>query len=116
MSGKGSFAIQCMVDGYAGFYIVNSVPGPYSAFSDFLAAVEDPEVKRLASEQSCWFSIDSVRAYATARMRTFIALLLSVIAPSDSSILVHPARGIARKFTPEVWRQLAAGDNVYGLA
>lgn len=117
LSGKGSFAIQCMVEGYAGLYIVNSSPGPYSAFSDFLASIEDPDLKKLAAEQPCWLSVDSVRSYSTdADAYRFVALLLSAIAPDDTRVLVDPSRGLAREFTPEIRRQLAAGDSSFNLA
>ena len=110
-------AIQCLVDGYAGFYYVNGVPGPYAAFSNFLFEVHDSGLRKLCSEQPFWFSVDVLRKHGTDEdAYRFAGLLLSALAHEDSAVLVQPFQGSCQRLTPKLRRQLAAGGSSYGTA
>src|SRR5713226_2044823 len=48
------FLIQSSVPGAAGLFLLYSVPGPYTAFSDFADHIEDASLRELAQAQECW--------------------------------------------------------------
>src|SRR6202041_355870 len=56
----GQFLIQCHVTGVAGAFMLNSIRGFYTEFSDFAEAIADRSLRRKAESQCYWLSIDLV--------------------------------------------------------
>jgi hypothetical protein len=107
------FLIQCGVPGAAGLFLLYSVPGPYTAFSDFADHIEDASLRELALAQECWLSVDLAHAHKTeADGYRFIGQVLAKLAPRDAAVLVHPSRLMTMRFDDEVRRKLAAGEQV----
>jgi hypothetical protein len=105
------FLIQSRVKGAAGTFLLISVPGPYTAFSNFADAIEDEDVRRQASAQKNWLAVDLIgRQTAESEAYRFIGIALAKLAPSDAAYLVHPTRPIVRAFKDDLRRRLAAGD------
>jgi hypothetical protein len=78
----GEFMIQCSVPGAAGLFLLYSVPGPYTAFSDFADHIEDASLRELARTQECWLSVDLAHAHSTdADGYRFIGQVLAKLAP-----------------------------------
>ena len=109
----GEFMIQCSVPGAAGLFLLYSVPGPYTAFSDFADHIEDASLRELARAQECWLSVDLAHAHSTdADGYRFIGQVLAKLAPPDAAVLVHPSRLMTMRFDDEVRRKLAAGEHI----
>jgi hypothetical protein len=110
------YMIQCTVAGAGGMFMLHNVPGPYNEFSDFSAHLSGPLLE-LALKQVCWISIDQIHAYGPEEDGyRFIGPVLAQLAPADSAVLLHPSKLTAVEFTQDVRRQLASGDQPFGVA
>jgi hypothetical protein len=109
------FLIQSDIPGAAGSFLLHSVPGPYTAFSDFAEHIGDASLRRLAQAQSCWLSVDLIHRNTTdAEAYRFIGSVLAELAPRDAAALVHPSRLLTIAFDDRVRRALANGGQVFG--
>lgn len=104
------FLINSAIAGAAGTFMLNSVPGPYSEFSDFADRIDDPRLKALALAQDAWLSVDLITksAEATGASR-FIGKALAELAPTDAAALVV-SYGRTIYFDDSVRRRLAHGE------
>lgn len=110
-----TYLVQCTVSGYAGMFLIHNVPGPYSAFSDFLPHIEDPDLRRLAAEQPCWLSVDSMHRHTSDEEAVrFVAAVTGTLAPADSVLLVHPSRYLTARFTRDIRATLVSGRSPFG--
>lgn len=104
------FMIQSNVAGAAGMFMLHSVPGPYTEFSDFAEAIEEPGLRALAVAQQAWLSVDVMHVHTTeAEAYRLIGALLAKLAPGDAAVLVHPSQPIAMRFDDDVRHRLASG-------
>lgn len=113
------FLIQSDIPDAAGMFLLHSVPGPYTAFSDFAEHIADASLRRLAEAQTCWLSVDLIQPYATETEEEayrFIGSALAQLAPRDAAVLVHPSRLITIAFNDQVRRELASGGQIFGTA
>jgi len=111
-----TYMIQCTVPDASGMFMLHNVPGPYREFSDFANHLEGP-VREVALQQECWMSIDVIGKYGTDEdAYRFIGRVLALLAPPDSAVLLHPSKMVATAFSDTVRRQLAAGDQPFGVA
>jgi hypothetical protein len=114
------FLIQSDIPGAAGMFLLHSVPGPYTIFSDFAAHIADASLRQLAEAQTCWLSVFLMHrdtpTESTEDAYRFISSVLAQLAPTDTAALVHPSRLITIAFTEEVRRTLASGGQVFGTA
>jgi hypothetical protein len=111
------FLIQSDIPDAAGMFLLHSVPGPYTAFSDFAEHIADASLRRLAEAQTCWLSVDLVHRHTTAEEAyRFIGGALAQLAPGDAAVLVHPSRLVAIEFNDQVRRELASGGQIFGTA
>jgi hypothetical protein len=110
------FLIQSDIPGAAGMFMLQSVPGPYTEFSDFAEHIADASLRRLAEAQSCWLSIDLLHLYTSEQdAYRFIGRALARLAPPDAAALVQPARPVTVAFNDQVRSALASGDNLLGM-
>jgi len=111
-----TYMIQCTVPDASGMFMLHNVPGPYSEFSDFPSHLGGA-IRDLALQQQCWMSVDVIGKYGTADdAYRFIGRLLAQLAPPDSAVLLHPSKMMATAFNETVRRQLAVGDQPFGVA
>jgi hypothetical protein len=104
------FLIQSTVPGAAGTFMLNTVAGSYSEFSDFADHIDEPSLRALALAQAYWMSVDLVGRHKTDEdAYRFIGSLLARIAPADSAVLVHPSKATVIRFDEAVRRRLADG-------
>jgi hypothetical protein len=109
------FLIQSDIPDATGMFLLYSVPGPYTAVSDFAEHVADMALRRLAQAQTCWLSVDLIHRYATdEEAYRFIGSALAQLAPPDAAVLVHPSRLIAIAFNEQVRRELAGTGQIFG--
>jgi hypothetical protein len=109
------FFIQSDIPGAAGSFLLHSVPGPYTMFSDFAAHISDPSLRRLAQAQCCWLSVDLIHHDTTeGEAYRFIGRVLAELAPRDAAAVVHPSRLVTIAFDDEVRRKLANGGQIFG--
>jgi hypothetical protein len=107
----GQFLIKSTIPGAAGLFMLLSVPGPYTEFSDFARFITDPALQRRAQAQHCWLSVDLVGKIASdADAYRFIGAALAKLAPSDAAALVKPDDNSTILFDEEVRGRLAAGQ------
>lgn len=112
-----SYLVQCTVPNYSGMYLIQNVPSQYSAVSDYLDHIKDPEVRKLADSQACWLSVDLMHQHTTKEdAYRFIGLVLGKLAPEDAALLVHPSRFHVARFSAQLRAALAAGDEPFGTA
>lgn len=111
------FLIQSDIPGAGGMFLLHSVPGPYTAFSDFAEHIADADLRRLAQAQTCWLSVDLIhRDVIKEEAYRFIGSVLAQLAPRDAAVVVHPSRLIAVDFNDQVRRELATGGQIFGTA
>jgi hypothetical protein len=109
------FLIQSDIPGAAGSFLLHSVPGPYTMFSDFAAHISNFSLRRLAQAQCCWLSVDLIHHDTTeGEAYRFIGSVLAKLAPRDAAAVVHPSRLVTIAFDDEVRRKLANGGQVFG--
>jgi len=109
------FLIQSRVPGASGVFMLHSVPGPYTRFSDFDTFIGDRTLRRQARAQRSWLSIDLMTKHSNstkAEAYRFISRALAKLAPSDAAFLVHPTRRIVIPFDEDVRRRLKSGEQV----
>lgn len=107
----GQFLVKSTIPGAAGMFMVQSVPAPYTEFSDFARFIADPSLRRKAQAQQCWLSIDLVHMMTNkGEAYRFIATALAKLAPADAAVLVMPENNSAVVFTAELRSQLAGGQ------
>jgi hypothetical protein len=100
------FMINCAVAGATGMYMLHSVPGPYTEFSDFADRIDEADLRTLALAQQCWLGIDCY-AGAEEDAYRFIGKVLAALAPADAVALVHPDRLTTIRFDDDLRRRLA---------
>jgi hypothetical protein len=106
----GQFLVKSTIPGAAGMFVVLSVPGPYTEFSDFARFIADASLRSKAEAQRCWLSIDLVHMMTNKdEAYRFIAVALAKLAPADATVVVKPEDNSTVLFTAELRSQLAAG-------
>jgi hypothetical protein len=114
---SAEFLIQSDIPGAAGMFLLHSVPGPFSAVSNFAAHIADASLRQLAEAQTCWLSVLLMhRDVSPQEAYRFIGSVLAQLAPADAAALVHPSRLITVAFDDQVRRELASGGQVFGTA
>jgi hypothetical protein len=104
------FMIQSNVAGAAGMFMLHSVPGPYTDFSDFAEAITEPGLRALAVAQQAWLAVDVMHVHTTeAEAYRLIGALLAKLAPPDAAVLVHPSKPIVMRLDGDVRSRLASG-------
>ena len=104
------FMIQSNVAGAAGMFMLHSVPGPYTEFSDFAEAIAEPGLRELAVSQQAWLAVDAMHVHTTeAEAYRLIGAVLAKLAPPDAAVLVHPSKPIVMRFDGDVRSRLASG-------
>jgi len=104
------FMIQSNVTGAAGMFMLHSVPGPYTAFSDFAQTITEPDLRALAVAQQAWLAVDTIHVHTTeAEAYRLIGSVLAKLAPHDAAVLVHPSKPIVMRFDADVRSRLAGG-------
>jgi len=104
------FMIQSNVAGAAGMFMLHSVPGPYTDFSDFAEAITEPGLRALAVAQQAWLAVDTMHVHTTeAEAYRLIGALLAKLAPPDAAVLAHPSKPIVMRFDGDVRSRLASG-------
>lgn len=107
----GQFLVKSTIPGAAGMFMVLSVRGPYTEFSDFARSIADASLRHKAEAQGCWLSVDLVHMMTNKdEAYRFITLALAKLAPADAAILVKPENNSAVLFTAEMRSRLAAGQ------
>jgi len=109
------FLVQSRVTGAAGVFMLNTVPGPYTRFSDFTKFIADQTVRKKAQTQRSWLSIDLMSKHSNsteADAYRFIGRALAKLAPRDATYLVHPTRRVVIAFDEDVRRRLERGEQV----
>lgn len=112
---EAQFLIQSRIAGAAGIFMLNTVPGPYTHFSDFDKFITDRATQRQARAQRSWLSIDLVKAHSNsteADAYRFIGRALAKLAPRNAAYLVHPTRRVVIAFDEEVRRRLENGEQL----
>lgn len=110
---RAQFLIQSRVANAAGTFMLNSVPGPYTEFSDFARFIKDRTIRRQARAQRSWLSIDLIAKHTTEDdAYRFIGRALAALAPRDAAYLVHPTRRVVIAFDDDIRRRLASGEHV----
>jgi hypothetical protein len=108
------FLIQSSIGGAKGIFMLNSVPGPYTKFSDFHRHIRDQPLRELAASQRCWLSVDLVRRHTTDdEAYGFIARVIAHLAPKDTVALVDPDRSATIAFSDDVRGRLNQGARVF---
>jgi hypothetical protein len=106
----GQYLIKSTIPGASGLFMLLSVPGPYTDFSDFARFITDPALRRKAEAQHCWLSVDLVRKITSDEdAYRFIGAGLAKLAPADAAMLVKPDDNSVVLFDEEIRRRLAAG-------
>jgi hypothetical protein len=109
----GQFMIQSAIPNAAGMFFLHSVPGPYTEFSDFAAAIADRALQRVAMAQRAWLSVDLIARHTSDEdAYRFIGRVLAKLAPADAAFLVDPERRTTIVFDDEVRRRLASGEMI----
>ncbi len=103
--------IKSTMPGRSGLFMLLSVPGPYTAFSDFAGFIADPAFRRQAEAQAAWFSIDRIGKIGSDEdAYRFIAAALIKLAPADAVIVVKPETRAALVLDDALRRRLAEGQ------
>jgi hypothetical protein len=108
------FLIKSTVAGASGMFMLISVPGSYTEYSDFAEAVTDAALLRKIKAQCCWLSVDLIgqgAGEADGAYR-FIEQVLARLAPPDAAFLVHPSKLVTIPFDDELRRRLANGEKI----
>lgn len=103
------FLINSALSGAAGTFILNNVAGPYTEFSDFEEHLADPELRRLATAQEAWLSIDRIAGANPGDAYRFIGKALAELAPADAAVLIDGDSNKTWPFDAEIRRRLADG-------
>jgi hypothetical protein len=104
------FMIQSNVAGAAGMFMLHSVPGPYTEFSDFAETIAEPGLRAIAVAQQAWLAVDAIHVHTTeAEAYRLIGAVLAKLAPPDAAVLVHPSKPIVMRFNEDVRGQLGSG-------
>ena len=109
------FLIQSRVPGASGVFMLNSVPGPYTRFSDFDTFIRDRTIRQQARAQRSWLSIDLMAKHSNSsesEAYRFIGRALAKLAPKDAAYLVHPTRRIIVPFDEGVRQRLERGEQI----
>jgi hypothetical protein len=107
----GQFLVKSTIPGVAGMFMVLSVPGPYTEFSDFARFISDTSLRRKAEAQRSWLSIDLIQMMTNKdEAYRFIAVALAKLAPADAAVVVKPENNSAVLFTAELRSRLAGGQ------
>lgn len=105
------FLIKSGVPDREGIFQLHNVPRPYTEFSGFALHIDDPSLRRLATMQDCWLSVDLIHRVTTEdNSIRFIAQVIARLAPADAAVLVDPSRLAAIPFDDDIRRRLARGD------
>jgi hypothetical protein len=111
-----TFMIKSAVQGAAGLFMLNNVPGPYTEFSDFADYINDPALRERAEALSCWLSIDLIHEIEDIEgAYRFIGKAIARLAPADSAFLVHPETYHHLVFNEDVRGRLADGRRLFAI-
>jgi hypothetical protein len=107
-----TFMIKSAVPGASGLYMLHSVPGPYTEFSNFDEFIDDPQLCEFAQSQTCWLSVDLMMRDSVPEQEAyrFIGSVLALFAPADAAALVHPTKSLTVRFDDDVRCRLAKGS------
>lgn len=109
----GGFLIQANLPGAAGLFLLHNVPGPYWKFSDFAKAIADPAIRKKATAQCCWLSVDRIGKHGSEEDGyRFIEQVLAKLAPPDAAFVVHPSRLVTIPFDDELRARLARAERI----
>ena len=107
----GQFLVKSTIAGAAGMFMVQSVPGPYTEFSDFAQFIADAALRRKAEAQQYWLSIDLIHMFTNKdEAYRFIAAGIAKLAPADAAVVVKPENNSTVLFNAELRSKLAAGQ------
>ena len=107
----GQFLVKSTIRGAAGMFMMQSVPGPYTEFSDSARFIAGTSLRRKAEAQRSWLSIDLVHMMTNKEEAyRFIASALAKLAPADAAVVIKPETNSAVLLTAEVRGRLAAGQ------
>jgi hypothetical protein len=108
------FLIKSAIPGMGGLCMLQSVPTPYTLFSDFANHIEDTVLRRLAEAQPSWLALDPISQWSSDEgCYRFLAKALARLAPDDAAVLVHPWRSQSVPLTSDMRRRLQQGDWVF---
>jgi hypothetical protein len=111
--GFGQLFVSAHMSGAAGMFLVISVPGPYTEFSDFQRKISDPLLRRQAEVQKCWLSVDMIHKSTTDEdAYRFIEQVLAKLAPTDAAFLVHPSKLVTIPFDDELRGRMEKGTPI----
>jgi hypothetical protein len=109
----GQFFINAHMPGAAGTFFLHNVPGPYTEFSNFARFIADPTMRREATAQRCWLSLDLInKASNHDKAYRFIERVLAKFAPADTTFLVHPSKLITIRFDDDLRGRLARAERI----
>lgn len=106
------FLINSAIAGAAGMFMLQSVPGPYTEFSSFAEHIRDAALRRIAVAQQAWLGVERISGDNEDEAYRFIGKVLAALAPSDATVLVHPARLVSYPFDADMRRKLSIGDDI----
>lgn len=92
------FLVKSAIVGATGIFILQTVPGPYTAFSPFAKNIRDAALRRIAVAQRAWLGLEQIGGDNEADAYRFIGKVLGTLAPDDAAVLVHPSRLVAYPF------------------
>lgn len=104
------YLIKSAIAGATGIFILQTVPGPYSAVSSFAKNIRDAALRRIAVAQRAWLGLEQIGGDNEADAYRFIGKVLGTLAPEDAAVLVHPSRFLAYSFDAETRRKLSDGE------
>jgi hypothetical protein len=104
------YLIKSAIAGAIGIFILQTVPGPYTAFSSFAKHIRDPALRRLAVAQRAWLGLEQIGGDDEAAAYRFIGKVLGTLAPDDAAVLVHPSQLVAYPFDAETRRRLSNAE------
>jgi len=109
----GQFLIKSTIPGASGMFLLISVPGPYTEFSDFAEFIKDGDLLRKVKAQHCWLSVDLIGPIASEEGAwRFIEQVLAKLAPPDTAFLVHPQKHFTIPFDDDLRQRLATGAKI----
>lgn len=104
------FLINSAIAGATGTFLLQSVPGPYTEFSDFAAQIEDDALRTAASAQQAWLGLERIGGDNDDDAHRFIGRVLAGVAPADAAVLVHPSRPLTFPFDDGMRLRLSNGE------
>jgi hypothetical protein len=104
------FLINSAIAGARGMFLLQTMPGSYTEFSPFADHVSDAALRRIAADQQAWLGVERVSGNNEDEAYRFTGKVLAALAPSDTTVLVHPSRLISCAFDENIRRKLSNGE------